>query len=80
MIELNLCYPPQSTLSLNFDEEITGNELKNRLFSVLSIETGSDLRLVCAGKVIQDHLSLSSQGKYSFLERNNFFKLNFRIN
>lgn len=65
-MELTFCYPPYSPLTLkNIDENCLISELKSKLFSVLPGVEGSEgeMRLVCGGKVLQDHLNLSAQGK-----------------
>ena len=77
MIELILCFPPNSPFTLKFDPSNSVTDLKLHLFSILpnlpraqagggggnEEEKGIGMRLVCGGRVLQDNLSLSCQGK-----------------
>lgn len=63
MIELTICYPPHLTQSLTVGPETTVSDLKLLLTARFPFFGGEELRLVCAGRVLQDHLSVSSQGK-----------------
>ena len=66
MFQLTFCHPPNSPFSLNFESSsLTGRELKLKLISVLPDSEGVEpesIRLVCGGKVIQDHVGLEGQG------------------
>ena len=69
-MELTFSFPPHSPLTLSsVDENCSVSELKTKLFSILpgidggNIEGEGEMRLVCGGRVLQDHLTLSGQGK-----------------
>lgn len=64
MLELTICHPPHDPLTLTLSPSTTGSELKCLLIPKLksSSESEEEMRLVSGGRVIQDHLSLSSQG------------------
>ena len=65
MIELTLCCPPRHPFPVTISEETFGSEFKTRLTLILPETRGTlieEMRLVCGGKVIQDNMTLSSQG------------------
>lgn len=67
-MELTFCFPPHSPFTLKeIEENCSVVELKLKLFSIIpgiSGETeGEEMRLVCGGRVLQDHLNLIGQGK-----------------
>ena len=68
MIELILCFPPNSPFTLKFDPSNSVIDLKLHLFSILPNlpggHEGQEMRLVCRGRVLQDNLSLGCQGTY----------------
>lgn len=73
MIQLTICHPPYSPLNLQkIDPFLSGSDLKTKLKTILPTEiygncgeeeeVVGNVRLVCGGRVIQDHLRLDSQG------------------
>ena len=65
MIELTICHPPNPSFILkDIDPSISTIELKQRLEKELVVVEGRIrvVRLICAGRVLQDHLDLESQG------------------
>ena len=79
-MKLTFSFPPHSPLTLsNIEENCSVSELKTKLFSILpgidgdSGEGEGEMRLVCGGRVLQDHLNLSGQGKSELKNRNNLF-------
>ena len=65
-MELTFCYPPHDPLTMkDVDGNCSVKELKDKLFTVLPVLSGEgyEMRLVCGGRVLQDHLSILGQGK-----------------
>jgi hypothetical protein len=63
MIQLTISCPASSPLIISIEPDCLGSDLKTRIIQSLPHANNSELRLVCGGKVLQDHLSLQGQGK-----------------
>ena len=74
MIELTICHPPNPSFVLKgIDPSSSVAELKQLLAKELVVVEGKVdvVRLICAGRVLQDHLNLESQG--TFIEMCEYF-------